>query len=360
MDFVRIHKDNPLIMTTKLPDFTIYLMTRSWRKMHRRIHHWSSQGFIYYLSKVDETALRDAAPATSPLRNDFPLSVKLMSMDRKNDIQKFVTTTSTGMPLAITSLLTACQDMEMMPRQEGLDDEDEVSGLYNKTTCVEFHQLLVSTLLSFGKVLEAYADACGKPFEDLVHRAAEVYACSTLLWFIGYSRMLRNHLKLLHKNGWLHLPANSKNDLSNFFGFTNFTNTKGQVIVQPTDEVDRGADEAGNNGEDGIDDCGNEGGEDEDEEFKNIADKVVSSGLYKLFLDWIRLQVDRFQAARKLTTFMKRTRTPHINLTLLAVRVPMPKPADAVMEPWHKTIEDLCVKYYNVELEETIRMMRIM
>ena len=77
-----------------------------------------------------------------------------------------------------------------------------------------------------------------------------------------------------------------------------------------------------------------------------------------MFLDWIRLQVDRFQAPRKITIFMKRARTPHTNLTLLAVRVPMPKPANAVMEPWHKTIEDLCVKYYNVELEETIRILQ--
>jgi hypothetical protein len=181
IDYVRRHKDNLMIVTSKLPQFIEYLVTRSWKKMHRRIHHWSSQGFIYYLGQVDEAALRDAAPAASPLLNDSPLSMKLKSMDRKNAIQKFVTTTSTGMPLAITSLLTACRDMEMMPRREGLDDEDEVSGLYNKTTSFEFHQLLVSTLLSFGKALEGYADARGKCFEDLVDRAEEVYTCGALL-----------------------------------------------------------------------------------------------------------------------------------------------------------------------------------
>ena len=288
-------------------------------------------------------------------------------------------------------------------------------------------------------MLEGYADARGKRFEDLVDRAEEVYACATLLWFIGYSRILRNHLKVLRKKGWLRLPANSKNDLDNFFRFTNFTNTKDQVkvqptnevdgdtdeagssdeggvddcgceggedkdehtakdqvIVQPTDEVDEdtdkagssdeggvddcgykggedkyectakdqvivqptdevdGVEEGGNNGEDRVDDCGHEGGEDEDEEFEKIANAVVSSGLSKSFLDWIRLQVDRFQAARKITTFMKRTWTPHINLTLLAVRLPTPKPADAVMEPWQETIEDLCVKSNEVEPEEII------
>jgi hypothetical protein len=150
------------------------------------------------------------------------------------------------------------------------------------------------------------------------------------------------------------LPANSKNDLDKFFRFTNFTNTKDQVIVQPTGKVDGDADEAGSSDEGGVDDCGNEGGEHEEEEFEEIADKVVSSGLSKSFLDWIRLQVDRFEAPRKITTFMKRTRAPHINLTLLAVRVPTPKPTDVVMEPWHETIEDLCVKSNQVKREETI------
>ena len=326
IDYVRIYKDNSMIMASKLPQFIEYLVTRSWKKMHRRIHHWSSQGFIYYLGRVDETALRDAAPAASSLLNDSPLSVKLMSMDRKNTIQKFVATTSTGMPLATTSLLTVCRDMEKMPRREGLEKEDEVSGLYNKTSCFEFHQLLVSTLLSFGKALEGYADARGKRFEDLVDRAEQVYECGTLLWVIGYSRILRNHLEVLRKKGWLYLPANSMNHLNEFLMFTNFTNTKDQVIFQPV----------------------------EDEEFEKIADTAVSSGLSKSFLDWICLQVDRFQAARKITIFMKHSRTPHINLTLLAVRLPTPKPADAVMESWHETIKDLCVKSTEVEPEETI------
>ncbi|KIM77717.1 hypothetical protein PILCRDRAFT_11806 [Piloderma croceum F 1598] len=305
IDYVKKCKDNPMITTSKIPQFIEYLVTCSWKKMHRRIHHWSSQGFIYYLGKVDETALRDAAPAVSPLQNDYPLSVKLMSMDCKNTIQK----------------------------REGLDNEDEVSGLYNKTTCFKFHQLLVSTLLSFGKALEGYVDACGKRFKDLVDRAEEVYGCGTLLWFIGYSWTLCNHLKVLCEEERLHLPENSKQNLPKFFSFTHFTNTKDQVIVQPTNKVDEdtdeagssdeggvddcgneggedederaakdqvivqptnnvdgGVDEAGNNGEDRVDDCGNEGGEDEDEEFENIADKAVSSDLSKLFLEWICLQ----------------------------------------------------------------------
>jgi hypothetical protein len=65
--------------------------------MHRRIRHWSSQGFIY-LGQVDEITLRAAVqPAVSPMRNDTPLSIKL-EMDRKNIIQDFVMTQALTCP----------------------------------------------------------------------------------------------------------------------------------------------------------------------------------------------------------------------------------------------------------------------
>ena len=328
-------------------------------------------------------------------------------MDRTNVFQGVVTNTNIGMPFAITSLLNACRDMEGMPRREGLEKADEVSGLYNKTTCLEFHRLLVFTLLGFGNALDGYADAYGKCFEDLLKRAKEVYIWGTLLWTIGYSRILENHLKLLHKKTLLRLPANSQEHLDKFFEFTNFVRPKGkvivqltndvdggadeagnggecgvddsgnaaedkrtakvQVIVQPTDGVDRDADEAGNNSEGGVDGCWDEGGEnededqDEDEEFRTMADKYVSSdnrNLAKLYMEWIRLQVDRFQAPHKITSFIKRGRTPRVDLTLLAVRRPEPKLAGEVLEPWRETIRYLCAKYKGVKLERIIHILK--
>ena len=146
-------------MASKLPDFILYLVTRSWRKMLRRIHHWSSQGFIYHLGEVDEIALRAAVqPAMSPLQNDTLLSARLIDMVDQN-IMEDVTHARTRMPLTITSLLTACQEMQTMPRPDRPDQADEMSGLYNRDTCFEFHQLLISTLLSFGKGLEGYEQA---------------------------------------------------------------------------------------------------------------------------------------------------------------------------------------------------------
>ena len=168
---------------------------------------------------------------------------------------------------------------------------------------MSFTNYFVFTLLRFGKVLDGYAAA--ESFEALLKSAKEVNRCGTLLWHIGYSRILENHLKVLHTKKLLMLPANSQEDLDKFFNFTDFARiTKNQVIAQLTD--------------------------DEDQEYRAIADKTVSSDnhdLYTAFLEGIRLQVDGFQAARKITSFMKHTRTPRIDLTLPAVRRTKPKPA---------------------------------
>lgn len=358
IETVRENKRDPQITSRMMPQFILYLVTRSWKKMHRRIRHWSSQGFIYYLSKVDETALRAAVEPAAPLRNDTLLSAELIAMDRKNTLHDPATNTITGMPLATTSLLTACRDMQNMPTR-ARREPGEQSGLYNRATCFEFHQLLVSTLLRFGKALDGYASA--KSFEDLLKSAKEVNRCVTLLWFIGYSQILENHLKVLHTKKLLQLPMNSQEDLDKFFNFTNFARTtKKQVIPQLTDEVDGRADDAGDSDEGGVeevDDCGNEVGANEDQEFRVIVEKAVSSDLYTAYLEWIRLQVDRFQAALKITSFMKRTRTPRIDITLLAVRRTEPKPVGEVMEPWGETIKDICARSEGVDPGEIIHIL---
>ena len=387
IDFVLANKRNPDVMSHHLPHFTEYLLTRSWKKMRRRIHHWSSQGFIYQLSRVDETALRAAVePAVSPLRNDIPLAIKLVSLDSDDLIRNVIKYKRTDQPLMFSFLLTACQKMQARLRsdrqdqsgerlgepddsqdesddpQDKSDDpldepddplgEPEVSGLYNRDTCVEFHQLLVSTLLSLGKGLDAYASALTnyrkdpESFVDLANHAGQVYDCVSLLWIIAYSRILENHLKVLHDKRWIKLPTNSKEKLDKYIAFTKFQNDKDQVVA--LDGVDGGVED-------------DESGE-EDEDYLNIANKATSTGKLDLavaFREWIRLQVDRFQAARKITSFLKRTRTPPVNLTLLAVRHPDSMIAGEAMEPWRNTIRDIYSEIHGgaPEAEKTIRIL---
>jgi hypothetical protein len=59
----------------------------------------------------------------------------------------------------ITSLLNVCRTMQTLPRQEGRAKLRGASGLYSKATCFEFHQLLLATLLSYGKTVDEFMAA---------------------------------------------------------------------------------------------------------------------------------------------------------------------------------------------------------
>jgi hypothetical protein len=325
-------------------------------------------------------------------------------MDGNSIIQDFMNTSRNMFP-TITSLLAACRDMQTTPGPDRPETSKDMSGLYNRDTCFEFHQLLVFTLLSFGEALDGYEQAYNQywgkrdpqSLAELVNCVKTVYERGSLLWFIAYSRILQDHLKVL-QNRWLMLPVNGKTQLDRFFDFTKFAPTKDRVIVSLTGEDHGGADEAGHSsgggvegGEaegdrvdeygneggadeagkssrsgvqgggvegDTVDDCGSEEGMVEAEEFQRIEDK--KHDLAAVYLEWIRLQVDRFQAPRKITSAAKRVRTPGVNLTLLAVRRPKPRPAGDVMDPWRSTIEDLCAnnrKFKGLKLEEITRLL---
>jgi len=219
--------------------------------------------------------------------------------------------------------------------------------LYSKATCFEFHQLLLATLLSYGKALDGFVAALdphkSKPnFPDLVCRTDEVWICTSLLWSTAYSRILDNHLAILSANGWLGAPSNPS--YPTYSGFTTFSYAKEQTLTLFTDEDE----EHWNEGEEikalsaGVEPSDpaekDEGSGHEGEE---IDTDIEPGGQADLYRRWIRLQVDRWQATHKITTILARSPTP-VNLTLLAIRYIPPQPADSVMNPWCGTIRDLC------------------
>jgi hypothetical protein len=284
--------------------------------------------------------------------------------------------------------------------------------LYNKATCFEFHQLLVATLLSYGKALDKFMKALRshrkKPnLQAVAHETDKVRTCTSLLWSIAYSRILENHLELLRKNGRLEVPVNR--DFSHYRNFTHFEREKKQEIftadkggneweavnassasglargdeggsstsdnsaglagedvktqeIFTADEDEDGGnkweavnalfasglvegDEEGSSTSDnlaGLADEDVEGGN-EGEEINALYAEEVPVGLANVYHRWIRLQVDRWHAIRKITSSLTRSPTP-IDLTLLAIRHVPPRLATSVMNPWSSTISDLCQK----------------
>ena len=313
------------------------------------MRHWSSRGFLSDLVMVKENALRAVVePAVTFSRNDTALSSKLLSMEDITSIMKNCPNTS--MHPTITSSLTACRNMWSYPRPERQVQSEDRSGLYSRDTCFEFHQFLISTLLSYKTGLKKLKKAYGKYWDQpdvqnlqkMVDCAKVVWNCGSLLWKIAYSQILGNHLSVLHRRGWLRLPV--------------------KMAHNPFSD-DESDDEAGRDDEGGQDDGGEDQGMIEDEESLTISNIFLSEsiGIDKVFLEWIRLQVDRWEAFHKITSFVKHAQTPPNKLTFLAVRHPEPMPTDEAMEPWRNTIEDICArtrdKCDKYQAEEVIRVL---
>ena len=361
IELVQSHSSEHDVMALLTPAFMQYMVGSSWQKMYRRITHWSAQGFIYHLSKVEENALRAAVePTVTALRNDSQLSTKFITIEEYSS--------------TFPSLFSACQSMQSMPWPSEPEQSKERSGLYNKATCFEFHRLLVSTLVDYGMALEKLADvhetySKQRDEENLAKMetyVTDIWKHGLVLWAIAYSRILEDHLDVLRKLGWLPLPVNDKTELDLCSGVTGFKR-KPHVIANPPsvvgDEADRDGGDAGEGrrdevgqgdgdtvrgGEDGAgrdDEDGVEAGTCENEDITSIIDNALLSAdknFAKVYQDWIRLQVDRWQAPRKITSFVRRVaKQGTIDLNLLAVRHPEPMAIHEAMEPWENTITDL-------------------
>jgi hypothetical protein len=154
--------------------------------------------------------------------------------------------------------------------------------------------------------------------------------------------MLDNHLAILSANGWLRAPSNPSYTI--YSNFTTFSSAKDQTLTLLTDEDE----ERGNEGEEikalsaGVEpsDLAEED-ERSSHEREEIDTNINLGGQADLYQWYICLQVDRWQATRKITTILAHSPTP-VNLTLLAIRYIPPQPADSIMNPWHGTIRDLC------------------
>jgi hypothetical protein len=118
--------------------FTKYLLVQ---KMHHRINNWSSQGCIYILGRIGLIGLKDtvassdkAIPKKYTNQNNKELAALVISMVEKGQMASAVVEPCLHMkenwgPVTFTNLLPSLKR----------------GGVYDETTCVEFHQLLVTS-----------------------------------------------------------------------------------------------------------------------------------------------------------------------------------------------------------------------
>ena len=291
-------------------NFTMYLIVQCWPKMYQRIA--ASQGYIYELSKLREDKLREASSNLNkpiPNRHNWDLAVLVVEMVESGKMEKYILgpcRRSEWRSEQFTNLVAAFSKLKE-PDAPELHDY-----MYDVTTRVEFHRLLLATLLAYGHTLCTLKNA--ESTADIVRICQEVWHCSGLLRAIAASLMLRQHLQLCQ--WWLRSPDDSDIHVRLHQEYTGFPVSGCRS---------HNADDPG---------CADDGGVQWD----------GSERLDQVFLDWICLQVSHRLALGTLTRVFgspvdpKATDIPEIpKVLLLAVRYPGPRS----VEPWKTTVTDL-------------------
>ncbi|KIM74963.1 hypothetical protein PILCRDRAFT_14027 [Piloderma croceum F 1598] len=270
--------------------FALYLVAQCWPKMLRRISSWSSQGYILMLSKVKEEELRTSiSSGLHPNRSNHDLARIVLIMVKRGVMESMIMK-ACGKPSWSSEQLTNLVAMFTQLKEPGTPQQHDY--MYGPTTCIEFHRLLLATLLAFGKALFALKDTPRMSGTDWGQKCQHVWFCGGLLREIASSLMLRQHLQTCQK--WLSIPINKEVDLKHYQDYTGFP-----LLVCRNPNTDNPAhDDGGDISLDG------------------------SESLDQVFLKWIRL--------------LQKSLSEIPPVSLLAVRFPKsPLP----LEPWETTVD---------------------
>lgn len=203
--------------TTLFYNFSKYILITSWRKLLHRMDTSHSKFFIDDLSKVGEQDILAAftehsASLPEASRSDYAIAGLLLGME-KEEMQRLV-------PAGLPNLLAAFARL----REAKSGQAPMGLGAYSATTCYEFHQLLIASLIAYRDALRAFgmeltglnvlANTKDRDEDELrkcqcrVKQCAEwLWKCYYLLWRISFSQMLPHHLALLSKGQCLSFPG---------------------------------------------------------------------------------------------------------------------------------------------------------
>jgi hypothetical protein len=326
--------------------FAVYILAQCWKKMRRRIIHWSSLAFIHNLSRVTEERLRLAVAFYTcsdeaeqlPKRDDSVLGRLLVSMHDRGQITSVIMQRCGRKELfseKLDHLVAAFREVVTKSSAEGPGK----SGVraYNERTCWEFHKLLLATLPAYGRALDELGNVDEKLHPDPRRRnlrvlevrelknlkqqradcVKEAQLCGIILWRIAYSGALQHHLRALRGCAALNLPRNNVVSFAwyrLYTGFPSFTNGA------PGERGDEDSIEA-------------------DHEFECIMEG--SEGLVEVYLNWIHLQVADWAALETVSSGIRDTNAPsRLEVALIAVEPPTTH-KDLRVEPWRTTVDDL-------------------
>lgn len=319
---------------------TRYIVASCLNKMWRRIKHWSSVGFIYFLENANmdraEKILDQHYKISSSTRKDSALAATLSIIQRRGDL----TTIMADDPYDITPLISA------------LDEQNKPGGVagaaYTKNTARCFHRLLLAVLKGYGQALQKL-DKAGESVAKREGCVQKVWTFAFLLWRIAYSRMLRDHLGLLARAQMLPMPKFHNVGISTYRAYPWAASKR---ILAKWDR-DQAAD-LGDQAE--VDEDRAEGGEDQTEgneaqdegdedQATDMADEEVPDGIGgqfmlkedKAYVQWLHLQVSHFAALDIISSMKGTASAPDVAVSLLA----LPHPNITEDVPWKDMIRQL-------------------
>ena len=332
---------------------TRYIIASCSSKMFRRIKHWSSVGFIYFLENASmdraEQILDQGYKISPSARKDSALAATLSILQRKGDL----TTIMADNPYDLTPLVSA------------LDEQNKPGGVpgaaYTKNTARCFHQLLLAVLKGYGRALRDLENARNRPAKREA-RAQRVWNFAFVLWRIAYSRMLRDHLGTLAQRQMLPMPKFHHVDVNTYRAYS-WAVSKRMLAKWDKDEADqaKGDQDLAEGDEDQTkrdedqtkrDEDQDEGDEDQTEgdedQAADVTDEEVPAGIgglsilgeHKAYVEWLQLQVSHFAALDIISSMKGSSDTapaPDVAVSLLA----LPHPNITEVVPWKDMIQKL-------------------
>jgi hypothetical protein len=314
---------------------TKYIVASCWMKMRRRVKHWSSHVYVFELSKLDEAKVRTAFESNRDVvgstdRQDSALGKLLVGVSEDGIMGRIMNAhpDEAARNLTLSHLVAAFK--------EGLKTKKRTP--YNERTCFEFHQLLIATLVGYGrasKELEKAYKAMDKVRQKLgdgdvpAGKRATLAQCATdfwefahLLWRIAYSRMLHEHLAVLEAQTDLHLPSSNKFIISRAQMFTGFDSVGSQEDVDV----------------------------DVEDESLSLLNGFARGEIAEVFKKWIRLQVTHWTALQILSTFVSNTQAVIRDVNIFLLVVQHPTASGNEMDGWHSTVKSLSTTAFDTQV----------
>lgn len=153
--------------------FGEYLISTCWRKMERRIGHWAAVGLIHNLWKLKDQDVSEAFLKSTPLHvtsSDFKLSTYVLFMAESRFLKGLLSYYDYTIPPDATLPDFQTNDSTktkiVLPYLQELSSNGS-NDLYNEKTVVEFHHLLVATLICYATGIRKLRLACEKEKQKL-------------------------------------------------------------------------------------------------------------------------------------------------------------------------------------------------